>query len=82
MGNIESGTLPGSPLDLPNWSGASREASAGSTDPPIPPAQLLKMARIYVGNLPLDIRTKDIDDLFYKYWPFFPRCHAKRCRGA
>ncbi|KAJ1490882.1 hypothetical protein T484DRAFT_1555975, partial [Baffinella frigidus] len=22
---------------------------------------------IYVGNLPLDIRTKDIDDLFYKY---------------
>jgi arginine/serine-rich splicing factor 1/9 len=25
------------------------------------------MARIYVGNLPLDIRSKDIEDLFYKY---------------
>ena len=23
--------------------------------------------RIYVGNLPPDIRTKDVDDLFYKY---------------
>ena len=23
--------------------------------------------RIYVGNLPPDIRTKDIEDLFYKY---------------
>uniref|UniRef100_A0A7S0I1L9 RRM domain-containing protein n=1 Tax=Hanusia phi TaxID=3032 RepID=A0A7S0I1L9_9CRYP len=25
------------------------------------------MARIYVGNLPLDIRERDVDDLFYKY---------------
>lgn len=25
------------------------------------------MARIYVGNLPLDIRTRDIEDLFFKY---------------
>jgi len=25
------------------------------------------MARIYVGNLPLDIRTRDIEDLFWKY---------------
>jgi len=25
------------------------------------------MARIYVGNLPLDIRSKDIEDLFWKY---------------
>merc|ERR1711962_814946 len=24
-------------------------------------------SRIYVGNLPPDIRTKDIEDLFYKY---------------
>lgn len=24
-------------------------------------------ARIYVGNLPPDIRTKDIEDLFYKF---------------
>lgn len=23
--------------------------------------------RIYVGNLPPDIRNKDIEDLFYKY---------------
>lgn len=23
--------------------------------------------RIYVGNLPPDIRTKDIEDVFYKY---------------
>lgn len=23
--------------------------------------------RIYVGNLPPDIRSRDIDDLFYKY---------------
>ena len=23
--------------------------------------------RIYVGNLPPDIRTKDIEDIFYKY---------------
>jgi hypothetical protein len=26
----------------------------------------LKMARIYVGNLPIDIREREIDDLFYK----------------
>ena len=25
------------------------------------------MARIYVGNLPMDIRTKDVEDLFWKY---------------
>lgn len=25
--------------------------------------------RIYVGNLPPDIRAKDIDDLFYKFGP-------------
>ena len=24
-------------------------------------------SRVYVGNLPPDIRTKDIEDLFYKY---------------
>uniref|UniRef100_K3W7Q0 SAP domain-containing protein n=1 Tax=Globisporangium ultimum (strain ATCC 200006 / CBS 805.95 / DAOM BR144) TaxID=431595 RepID=K3W7Q0_GLOUD len=24
-------------------------------------------ARVYVGNLPLDIRTRDVEDLFYKY---------------
>mmetsp|Transcript_34297 Transcript_34297/g.78217 ORF Transcript_34297/g.78217 Transcript_34297/m.78217 type:complete len:303 (-) Transcript_34297:708-1616(-) len=24
-------------------------------------------ARIYVGNLPMDIRTRDVEDLFYKY---------------
>ena len=24
-------------------------------------------ARVYVGNLPPDIRTRDIDDLFYKF---------------
>jgi arginine/serine-rich splicing factor 1/9 len=23
--------------------------------------------RIYVGNLPIDIREREIDDLFYKY---------------
>ena len=27
----------------------------------------LNKSRIYVGNLPPDIRTKDIEDLFYKY---------------
>jgi len=26
-----------------------------------------KETRIYVGNLPPDIRTKDIEDLFHKY---------------
>lgn len=26
-----------------------------------------KMARIYVGNLPIDIRSKDVEDLFWKY---------------
>lgn len=25
------------------------------------------MARVYVGNLPLDIRERELDDLFYKY---------------
>jgi splicing factor, arginine/serine-rich 1 len=25
------------------------------------------MARIYVGNLPIDIRSKDVEDLFWKY---------------
>lgn len=25
------------------------------------------MTRIYVGNLPVDIRTKDVEDLFFKY---------------
>lgn len=25
------------------------------------------MTRIYVGNLPADIRTKDVEDLFFKY---------------
>ena len=25
------------------------------------------MNRVYVGNLPMDIRTRDIEDLFYKY---------------
>ena len=24
-------------------------------------------ARIYIGNLPPDIRTRDVEDLFYKY---------------
>lgn len=32
---------------------------------------LIKMSRnecrVYVGNLPPDIRTKDIEDLFYRY---------------
>jgi arginine/serine-rich splicing factor 1/9 len=26
-----------------------------------------KENRVYVGNLPPDIRSKDIEDLFYKY---------------
>jgi hypothetical protein len=29
----------------------------------------LVMARIYVGNLPLDMKSRDIDDLFYKCLP-------------
>ena len=29
--------------------------------------KLIIMARIYVGNLPLDIRSRDIEDLFWKY---------------
>ena len=28
---------------------------------------LLEMARVYVGNLPIDIRERELDDLFYKY---------------
>ena len=27
------------------------------------------MARIYVGNLPIDIKEREIEDLFYKYGP-------------
>jgi RNA recognition motif-containing protein len=26
-----------------------------------------KMARVYVGNLPVDIRERELEDLFYKY---------------
>lgn len=26
-----------------------------------------KETRVYVGNLPPDIRSKDVEDLFYKY---------------
>jgi hypothetical protein len=26
-----------------------------------------KMSRIYVGNLPMDVRERELDDLFYKY---------------
>lgn len=25
------------------------------------------MARVYVGNLPRDVRERELDDLFYKY---------------
>lgn len=25
------------------------------------------MARIYIGNLPMDVTEKDIDDVFYKF---------------
>lgn len=25
------------------------------------------MARVYVGNLPIDTRVRDIEDLFWKY---------------
>lgn len=25
------------------------------------------MSRIYVGNLPMDVRERELDDLFYKY---------------
>lgn len=25
------------------------------------------MARVYVGNLPVDIRERELEDLFYKY---------------
>jgi hypothetical protein len=25
------------------------------------------MARIYVGNLPIDVKEREIDDLFYKF---------------
>jgi len=32
------------------------------------------MARIYVGNLPLDMKSRDIDDLFYKCLP--PSLHV------
>jgi hypothetical protein len=39
------------------------------------------MARIYVGNLPLDIRTKDIDDLFYKYDSLLSHCQWTRAGG-
>lgn len=26
-----------------------------------------KMARIYIGNLPMDVTEKDMDDVFYKF---------------
>lgn len=26
-----------------------------------------KMARIYIGNLPMEVSEKDIDDVFYKF---------------
>lgn len=25
------------------------------------------MSRVYVGNLPMDIKEKDLEDIFYKY---------------
>ena len=25
------------------------------------------MSRIFVGNLPMDIRTREVEDIFYKY---------------
>jgi hypothetical protein len=28
---------------------------------------LLNMTRVYVGNLPLDVKEREIDDIFYKY---------------
>ena len=26
-----------------------------------------KMARLYIGNLPMDMKEKDLEDIFYKY---------------
>uniref|UniRef100_F7ISW2 Serine/arginine-rich splicing factor 1 n=1 Tax=Callithrix jacchus TaxID=9483 RepID=F7ISW2_CALJA len=37
--------------------------------------------RIYVGNLPPDIRTKDIEDVFYKYGAIRDIDLKKRCGG-
>ncbi|XP_010572266.1 PREDICTED: LOW QUALITY PROTEIN: serine/arginine-rich splicing factor 1 [Haliaeetus leucocephalus] len=52
-----SGPPPPQPLlTLPCPEGAVLPAPAGNND-----------CRIYVGNLPPDIRTKDIEDVFYKY---------------
>ena len=31
------------------------------------PFKMSNETRIYIGNLPPDIRSKDIEDLFYKY---------------
>ena len=46
-----------SPLFCTNMSGGGViRGPAGSND-----------CRIYVGNLPPDIRTKDVEDVFYKY---------------
>lgn len=25
------------------------------------------MSRVYVGNLPIDVRVKDVEDIFFKY---------------
>ena len=30
-------------------------------------SRVFTMARVYVGNLPIDIRERELDDLFYKY---------------
>ena len=27
------------------------------------------MSRVYVGNLPIDVREKEIEDIFYKFGP-------------
>lgn len=33
--------------------------------------------RIYVGNLPLDIRERELEDLFYKVCDAWSRCAAQ-----
>ncbi|KAG7247345.1 hypothetical protein CRUP_022660, partial [Coryphaenoides rupestris] len=45
-----------SPTDAAAMSGGVVRGPAGNND-----------CRIYVGNLPPDIRTKDVEDVFYKY---------------
>ena len=55
---------------LPPRTGSRDRATSSST------AGLKMSARVYVGNLPLDCREREVEDLFYKVWGTVVHAHA------